>query len=511
MRKFIVIILLLSILIVSGGVIFLWVGLEPTLNRFKPIIETRISHLIKKETRIDGPIKISLYPRVEVIVTDLKIKTAGKPFLGAYLTKIRFDSWPWQEDTLEISSIHLTEPTIYIQQGLQETYRVPPKKKISRPFYSQLAVDLSLMAVNVLSGQLSWKEGLRLKALKIGEMSLDEGDLLFRGKKGKPLIKLADIQLTIDGLHIQDFADLKKGWRHLLSAHPFSGKAAAGVVKVNKWKFDNFSFTARNKQGKFDFSEVTFQPTTGVAEGELGIDFQNPQIGFDLELGLNSVKLAKLLKRLKSKIKADGQLTLNMKATGQILPFKALLKNLKGSLSLKGKDLIFQNMDIDAILENYEKSQSIDLFDVTATVLFGPLGFLAFKSFDVSNIVVNGTGTGKSTIPKLRFNWKLSNLSAESVDVAFATLKNRVAARGKLDLKKMEYVDVQIALLNKKGCIEYSQTIEGPLKKPEVNSISYVGKVLVSPITTIAGKVKGLFTDSCDVFYKGAVPHPSSP
>ena len=508
MRKFIVIILLLLILIVSGLAIYLLVGLEPTLNRFKPIVETRISHLIKKETRIDGPIKISLYPHVEVIVTDLKIKTAGNPFFGATLIKVRFDSWPWQKDTLEISSIRLTEPSIYIQQGLKETYRVLPRRKISRPFYSQLAVDLSLMAVNVLSGQLSWKDGLRLKALKIGEMSLDEGDLLFRGKKGKPLIKLADIQLTIDGLHIQDFADLKKGWRHLLTAHPFSGKAAAGVVTVDKWKFDNFSFTARNKRGKFDFSEVAFQPTTGVAEGQLGIDFQNPQIGFDLELGLKSVKLAELLKRVTSKIKADGKLGLKMKATGQVLPFNLLLNNLKGNLSLTGKDFIFQNMDIDAILENYEKSQSIDLFDVTATVLFGPLGFLAFKSFDASNMVVQGTGKGKSIIPKLRFDWKLSNLLAESVDVAFATLKNRVAARGKLDLKKMEYVDVQIALLNKKGCIEYSQTIEGPFKKPGVNSMSYVGKVLVSPITTIAKKVKGLFTDSCDVFYKGAVPHP---
>ena len=257
-----------------------------------------------------------------------------------------------------------------------------------------------------------------------------------------------------------------------------------------------------------NFSKIAFQAPTGTADGRLLIDLQNQQLGYHLELGLSEVKLAKVLKLFKSKIKAIGQLDLKLVATGNGSPLKSVLKNVKGSLALKGKNLVFEDVDIEAIIENYEKSQAIDLYDIAATVLFGPFAFLAFKSYDASNIVIQGTGTEKSTIPKLRFNWKAKNGIAETIDVAFATLKNRVAARGKVDLKKLEYEEVQIALLNEKGCIEYSQTIEGPLIDPEVNSMTYVGKILISPITTIAKSVSGLFTDNCDVFYRGTIPHP---
>jgi len=506
MKRVLIIFILLVVLILSGSVIFLWVGLEPAINRFKPVIETRISHLIKKETRIDGRIQLSLYPHIKITAHDLKIKTAKKPFFSAKTLVIICENWPLQKGTLSISAISAGGPRLHIQPGLKETYRVPPKKPV--PFYTKYVTSLVFVVLNGISGQPLLGKGPPLKAIKIGQVSLEQGDFSIVNKKRKRIVALEGIQLTLDGLHLKDFADLKKGWRHLLKALPFTGKASAKDVHLPKLNLSNLQFQAHNQAGRLRFSQVKAKPITGSASGLILVDTQNPQMGYQINLELSALKLPPLLRLFKSKMKATGRLDVEIKVTSQGKSVKSLLKTLNGQLDLKGNNLTFSNLDIDAILENYEKSQAMDLFDLTAVVLFGPLGFVATKSFDASNIVLQGTGKGKSAIPNLRFDWKIKQGIAESVDVAFATLKHRVAAKGKLDLKKLEYNEVKIALLNKKGCIEYSQTINGPLKKPEVNSMSYVGKVLVSPITTLAKKVKGLFTDKCDLFYEGAVLHP---
>ncbi len=506
-RAFLIIFLILPVILIAGVVIFLAVGLEPTINHFKPEIETGISHLLEKETNINGKIDISFFPQFEITAQNLAVRTAKKPYLNAERLKVSFDFRPWPKDTLVISNVTLTQPSLKIRQGLKETYVVPQKNEVTQPFYYETITKLGLILFAGVNRQLPGRM-TRLKALIIKEFIVEQGGFLLSEKTGKRILKIDTIQLVLQGLYARKLTDLKQGWQTILKKHSLTGQASAKSVHWDKLHFKNLRFQAKNQEGRISFSQIKTQSIIGEASGQLIIDTRLPDISYEVALKLKAVKLGQLLNTFKPKVKAMGDLEAELKATSQGKTLKTLLKKLNGDLELKGKTLTLSELDIDAMLENYRKSQSLDIFDIGAFIVFGPLGLLASKSIDVTSIAGHSGAKKKSSIPNLQFDWMIKRGVAQTKDVAFATRKYRVAAKGKLDLNKLQYENIQIALLNKKGCIEFSQILNGPLKDPEINSMSFVGKVLVSPLTSIAKGISSVFSDSCDVFYKGTVPHP---
>ncbi len=81
--------------------------------------------------------------------------------------------------------------------------------------------------------------------------------------------------------------------------------------------------------------------------------------------------------------------------------------------------------------------------------------------------------------------WTVRDGMAEAGDVAFATLKNRIALKGKLDIGKERFVDVTVAALDGKGCAKIRQTISGPFSAPQLDR--------VSALETVAASIFGLF------------------
>ncbi len=92
--------------------------------------------------------------------------------------------------------------------------------------------------------------------------------------------------------------------------------------------------------------------------------------------------------------------------------------------------------------------------------------------------------------------------------MAFATLKNRIALKGKLDIGKERFVDVTVAALDGKGCAKIRQTISGPFSAPQLDK--------VSALETVAASILGLFEQTrsllnrgaCTPFYTGSVAQP---
>ncbi len=62
--------------------------------------------------------------------------------------------------------------------------------------------------------------------------------------------------------------------------------------------------------------------------------------------------------------------------------------------------------------------------------------------------------------------------------MAFATRKNRIALKGKLDIGNERFVDVTVAVLDAKGCAKIRQKISGPFSDPRLDKVSTLGTAI---------------------------------
>jgi AsmA protein len=164
-------------------------------------------------------------------------------------------------------------------------------------------------------------------------------------------------------------------------------------------------------------------------------------------------------------------------------------------------------MDLDKVLSRFEETQNFNLIDLGAFFIAGPLGTAATKGIGYGSLY-SGAHGGRSTINEFVSNWKIKKGIAGSSDCALATQKHRVALKGKLDLVRNRYDNVIMAILNEKGCADFSQKINGPFADPQIGAISTIQSI-AGPILNLLSKAKGFIQGGrCEVFYNGSVRHP---
>lgn len=181
--------------------------------------------------------------------------------------------------------------------------------------------------------------------------------------------------------------------------------------------------------------------------------------------------------------------------------FKALNGDLQLGLS-QGK---LKGIDVNQIISAIKESREMDIKDIGGFLLTGPIGILATQFIDL------GSGSfamsGETQIPQLQFNSKIDQGVLNLQDTAFATDEYRMALAGGVDLAKNQFRDFTFSILNKEGCADIQQTLNGDIDNPK----SAVANTLVE---TIISPLKGLFknvvnqVDKCEPVYEGNVKHP---
>ena len=83
----------------------------------------------------------------------------------------------------------------------------------------------------------------------------------------------------------------------------------------------------------------------------------------------------------------------------------------------------------------------------------------------------------------------------EIEDVAFATLENRIAATGWLNMKS-DSLDVMIGVIEESGCTIIDQRIYGKSESPEYGKVKVI-KTLLSPVTKFLNRI---VAKDCEVF-----------
>jgi hypothetical protein len=218
-------------------------------------------------------------------------------------------------------------------------------------------------------------------------------------------------------------------------------------------------------------------------------------------------RFEKFFERLSQKKIIEGEMNFSLDLSMQGESFDEMKRSMEGEASWQGRDLLFYNFDLDRLISKIEESQNFSLIDIGAFFLAGPLGTLLTKGYDFAGAYME-TGGGEGDIRRLVSRWKMRHGVAEAEDVALSTRHNRIALKGRLDFVRERFDNVTEAVIDAKGCVKFSQKINGPFSNPRVEKVSPV-KSVIGPVISLLEKTERLFEGGkCDVFYAGSVKHP---
>jgi len=296
----------------------------------------------------------------------------------------------------------------------------------------------------------------------------------------------------------------------ILHQSQFNGLIKVGRIQFKNLQFIDFLAKVSGKRGHIILDLEKLACLSAMAKGKFSADLTGPLPIVRINSNVKEVRIERFLKELEVKggENIEGVLDLSSDLTVQIQKNKGLKESIDGYLSVRSRQLLIHNLDLDKILKKYEKSQSFGLLDIGSYFVLGPFGPLLTKAYDHAS-TIHALGKGSSLVTSLVSDWKLSGGIALAEDVAFSTEMNRVAVKGKIDIPKQTFNNLKVAIIDKNGCVKYIQTINGDFSTPEIEKASFVVGSIVRPIASLLKKSRDFITRSkCKVFYNGKVLHP---
>lgn len=229
--------------------------------------------------------------------------------------------------------------------------------------------------------------------------------------------------------------------------------------------------------------------------------FEDPPV-VELNYRVEQFEIADLLSTFGADTLLKGKMNLNLGIVISGENREEILKSLDGHLLVYGQNLTLNGIDLDKLIERFKRSQRFTFADLGAVLLMGPLGILVTKGTDYTGLLVVKHNTS-SEVLELSSNLVLNKGMINLEDFAFTTEKNRMAAKGWIDLNT-DSLNITIALLNEHGASIFSQGMTGNIENIEMSKVK-VGKLIFAPITNMA---KSIGIGKEEVFYDGVVKHP---
>ena len=471
-----------KVLFITAGVITLVVltvtlALVLNMKKFKPRIEAVVSSALEMDFRIKGKMRIAFFPGFGMLLKDVSLKKGGSDVVTIEKMTLGLKLLPLMRSQIRITHVGIIRPVFSIVRFKDGMFN----------FETQGDSSLKML-------------------LSVKEVSVSQGNLVFIDKPSTGKIEVSDFDLNIknflsDGTASADY----------LKNISFTGDARVRKLKIYDFTLTDLAMRAAGKKGRLEINPISVNILGGTGKGNIHLDMTGSSSHYRLTCILNRVRMANLLQQFSSeKIpqKAmEGLINLSADLTAMGKNADEIKRSLNGNVSLNGKNLIFYNMDIDALIMKYERSQNFNLVDVGAFILAGPFGPVFTKSFNFVSLYEESQG-GKGVIKKLVSDWEIKSGIAEAVDVALASKKQRIAMKGRLNLIKEQFLDVTVAALDKRGCAVFSEKIHGPFSKPQIEKENIFKSISGSLLNPLQDAWKFIQGEECTVFYSGSVAQP---
>ena len=335
-------------------------------------------------------------------------------------------------------------------------------------------------------------------SFEVRQFSLKKCNVLYGGADRKRALSAQNINFVLENMGYDSNDNSLKS---------FKGNIFLQQLSRGKMEFNNVGFHFIMENDKYsiypDFKAL-FGDGEISSNTALFIDLSDSVSSYRVQFKISDYDIAVLMGKFGFKKIIEGEMNLDFWATSKGEDIEQLIANLNGKVLANAQNLVFYGVDLDFILDKVQRLQSFNLVDVSAYFIAGPLAPLVTKGYDAASVITTSLGD-KSRVSHFVSNWSVKNGMASADDVALITTKNRIAAKGIINLVENEYNDLTIAVLNRNGCAVISQTINGPLIHPDYGKLDAIGPIrgtLESLFNLLTGK-------DCKPFYSGSLPHPN--
>jgi AsmA protein len=483
MKKALIVLVALAGLLVLAGIAVIFLV---DVNAYKPRIETAVSDALGMEFRIQGKAGLRLLPPAGVSFSDIRLRNHGKDLASAETFRVGVKLLPLLSRRVEVTDLIVEKPVILLEKsaaGRLNTWTPPVVKKPAEKEPAGPGVPLSVANAVVRDGRLVYLDRKDDAKTEISGINLSVKDLSLPEDTGVPLVKGIRFSGTL-------------GVKAITSRDLAVSDVAANVTAAN---------------GVYDVRPFTMKLFGGKGEGEIHADLSKEKPDLKVNYTVSNFRAEESLAAVSAKKYLSGPLTLSENLSFQGSGADEMKRTASGQVSLRGEGLTVQGMDIDAVLSKVEEARQMNLADVGAFLLAGPLGTAATKGYSFGGVYGAAAQKGETQVTKLVSDWTVRNGVAETKDVAFATRKTRIALKGRLDIVNERFLDVTVAVLDAKGCATLRQKISGPFRNPKVDKVSTLQSA-AAPILGLfeqARKLTKLLEPSkCETFYTGSVPQP---
>lgn len=481
MKKFLAALgILVALLVLAGVAILVLVD----VNAHKPRIETAVSDALGMEFRILGKARLRLFPSASIALSDVRLRNRGTDLATAETLRVGVKLRPLLDRRVVITELTLEKPVIRIEKGIDGKFNYETAPSPAKP---------------------AAKEGKASPApLTVSTGSVSAGKIVYIDRKRGSETSLDAIDLSVRDLSIPTAPGVK-----LSKGISFSGNLSVKTLKTKDLAVADVRAKVTAGAGVYEIRPFTMRLFGGTGEGGIRVDLSGEKTALKVSYTLAKFRAEEPLAALARKKYLSGPMTVTPDLSLRGKGADEMTRTLSGSVSLQGEGLTLHGMEIDEILSKAEEAQKLNLADVGAFLLAGPLGSAAVKGYRYGGLYRSSTREGETRITRLVSDWSVRDGVADARDVAFSTGKNRIALKGKLDLVNGRFVDVTVAVLDGKGCAKIRQKISGPFADPRMDKTSVL-QSFAEPILGLFERGRELIgRSSCEPFYTGAVQAPS--
>jgi hypothetical protein len=331
--------------------------------------------------------------------------------------------------------------------------------------------------------------------IKIKSLYLEAEEFVYTTKEDTSQIRFLELSM-----HDINFGKLSPP--EVFSTLTAQSKLVADGLKTPLFQLEELKLSLNVEQGVYTLIPLESQFYGKEEKGRLVIQpFAEPP-EYHVDYTIQEFPIEEFMSAFYSQPILTGNVNLHLNLDFKGEEKQTIISQINGKIDVNGKNLTLHGINIDEFINNFRRSQQFNLLDLGAVALAGPAGILFSKGSDYAMILASRSGE-KTTISQVSSLWNVEDGKISIEDVAFATLENRMAAKGWMDMKS-DSLDVTVAIVDVNGCSMINQNIYGHSKDPQFSQVKIL-KTLFAPVTKLLNNITAT---ECETFYEGRVEHP---
>lgn len=466
------------------------------LNHHKPKIEQAIRDASGYDLNISGDISTSFSP-IGLRISGVSLSVANhEPFVSFQNLEIALELMPLLAQEIKVNYVVLSDLNLILERMKDGTTNfdivTPKKPATSEPTAVKQA-----------------KEPVKFPLLNVDEVRLKNANIVYIDHISNSRADVKNLNIMINNISLDST-------KERLKSIALRGDAKIEQIVYGKYNIYNATLDFNLKDAVMGLNSMKYTIFGSGVSAKARVDMSGKEPVVSLEKLIPNLKLEnfskEILERELLKGVANAKVNISFVGADEL----SAKKTAKGSIILDGKNVGIKGYDIDKIVQSYNTIKSGDLKQTGVSFLSS-----ALEGASGGKGVLDDFKGGITAVEHLHVKIDIANKIATLSDVAMATMHNRVAVKGGINIVDNSLKGITVAILDKKGCATFSQGISGSLSTPKVKTITSKDSVSIEKVQEVFSMVTSLFgktkqeqkvekksNEECKPFYAGVVKHP---